>query len=162
MLREACLALARAPRPVSVLARPSRRLAALVAATGGAAVGVDWADEAALRREVARAAEALGPVSLVVCWAHSDQPHVPTAVAETVADPRAAPRFFQVYGGRADAAQPAKRRWHEALSSMPGIAYRRVRLWAEGGRWLSDAEIVRGVLSAVEDDALDREVLPVR
>jgi hypothetical protein len=159
MLRPVCLALG-AVGPVSVVARPSPRLEALVARTGGAAVAVDWRDDDALRRGVLGAVERLGPASRVVSWCHSDAPRAPLVVARAVADVRRPPRFFQIYGGRDDAAGAVKRGWHEALSSMPGIAYRRVSLWAEGGRWLTDSQIARGVLAAVEDDALDHRVLP--
>jgi hypothetical protein len=164
MLRPVCLHLARDAKAVSVAARPSPRLQSLVGEGNGKVhgIGVDWADEPALGRGVDDAIARHGPVGLVVCWAHSDAPHVPMTVARAVADAHAPPRFFQVYGGRADASSPTKRAWHESLSAMPGIAYRRVTLWAEGGQWLPDARIAQGVIGAIEADAVDRLVRPER
>jgi len=155
MLRGATLALARRHDAVSVVARSRSRLDRLVReAPNVRPVRVDYRETAALRSALAEAAAARGPVSLAVCWIHSDAPDAPVAAAEAIAGGEL--RWFDVVGsGDPGSLRRADRR-AEALARFEGLRYRRVLLGgvreAGGFRWLTDEEISDGVLRAVRAD----------
>jgi hypothetical protein len=148
MLRGAVLGLAR-DREVTVVARGARRLDALRAASGSVhPARADWHDLPGLEAVLEGAVAARGPFSLAVAWIHADAPEAPVAAARRVRG-----RFFQVLGSAAaDPSQPDPSR-RARFDALPGLAYHEVILGfvVEGGRsrWLTDAEISRGVLDAV-------------
>lgn len=148
MLRAVCLGLATQGWRVTVVARSHRRLASLAqeAAGGVFPLSADYKDDAALALAVRAATAARGPVGLVVAWIHSDAPRALGVVASMVGGGREACRVFQVVGSGGGA------EWAE----VSGVAYRRVVLGhvvePSGARWLTDGEIVAGVMGAIEGD----------
>jgi hypothetical protein len=166
MLRAAVLGLAR-DREVTVVARGRGDLEALRKSHPSIhPAPADYRDAAAFAAILDGAVAARGPFSLGVAWIHSDAPDAALAAAARVRGP-----FLHVLGSAAaDPAlpDPGRRARFEAL---PGVAYREVILGfvLEGGpqgpvglplgsptlgraRWLTDAEISRGVLDAVAAD----------
>jgi uncharacterized protein YbjT (DUF2867 family) len=151
MLRAAVLGLA-AGREVTVVARGRGDLDSLRRASASVhPAAVDYRDAAAFAGALDGAVAARGPFNLAVAWIRSDAPEAALAAARRVAGP-----FFHVLGSAAadpSRPDPGRRARFEAL---PGVAYREVILGfvVEGGRsrWLTDAEISRGVLDAVAAD----------
>jgi hypothetical protein len=148
MLRAVALALAR-EGPVSVVARSARELESLArGAPGVHPVRVDYRDGPALAAALAEAVGARGRFSTAVAWIHSDAPGAAEAIARFVEG-----RYFHVLGSAsADPSRPDPGR-RARFEAIPGITYHEVVLGfvLEGGgsRWLTDAEIARGVLDAV-------------
>jgi len=148
MLRGAVLGLAR-DVDVTVVARGARRLDALRTASAAVhPVRADWRDAAAFAAALDGAVSARGPFSLAVAWIHSDAPDAPLEAARRVRGP-----FFHVLGSAAadpSAPDPGRRALFEGI---PGLTYHEVILGfvveGSGSRWLTDAEITRGVLESV-------------
>jgi len=161
MLRGVSRWLAETGYSVSVIARGSQRLQALVDAAAGLPgsihpLSLDYRDTARLRREIDAAQRDRGPISLAVCWIHGTAPEAPYAVAEAVGG--AAPcRYFHLKGSAsADPAAPdpaADARFREYTA----LRYREVVLGfvltPAGARWLTGDEISRGVIRAITLDA---------
>jgi len=136
MLADLCQILADRGHPVSVLARQTREL--------GSGVGVftcDYTRPGELDEAIWQAIESLGPVRTLISWIHSTAPDAP-AHAQRLANPD---RHLRILGSTS-AKQPA-----------PGLAeagWERITLgWVRTGstsRWLTHAEICRGVLEAFD------------
>jgi hypothetical protein len=148
MLREAVLALA-GTHEVTVVARGAAPLESLRAASASVhPVRADYGECGAFERALDGAVAARGPFALAVAWIHSDAPGAPLTAARRVRG-----RFFHVLGSAAaDPARPEPSR-RSRFEALPGLSYHEVILGfvVEGGRsrWLTDAEISRGVLDAV-------------
>lgn len=158
--------LARRFRALTVVARRASRLAALGDAIGAMGtlnpVALDWHDDQALAAALRAAQDAHGPIDLAVCWIHGSAPRAPRLVAERIAPAR----FVHVVGSAAgDPARVGDAR-RDAVASVPGIDYRQVILGfvleGERSRWLTDAEIARGTLAALESEEDPRVVGTIR
>jgi NAD(P)-dependent dehydrogenase (short-subunit alcohol dehydrogenase family) len=159
MLRGACLELAKYGYVVSVVARRHAGLSALAAEAraGGGIINplpADYRDEPMYAARLRSARAALGSYSLALCWIDSSAPTAVVLTAEMVAH-RSGCRFFHVLGS--DAADPLREIGpDEDVAAVEGILYRRILLGfvreAEGSRWLTHAEISRGIIKAIDDD----------
>ena len=121
---------------LTVVARTPRRLP-----PGVVQLALDYRSTEDLRRGLTEAIRERGPIELAVCWIHTDAPDAPRVVAEHVVP---GGRLVQVFGTRV---------W--PLAVLPaGLAYTQVLLGgmrsASGVRWLTDEEISKGVLAAVD------------
>lgn len=154
MLFAASMALTDRCRRLTSVARTERSLGRLDAALSGAAcmhhlLPLDWSAPEAFLDGIARHVQSVGPPSLAVVWVHADA--LGPAVAAALAGDGMVCDFYQVRGSAvADSAAETP-----ATADLPPcVRYRQVILGfrAEGGssRWLSDAEISRGVLAAIE------------
>lgn len=157
MLAGVCLALANDGRDVTVLARRSHRLLRLVALAQDLQgtihpLSLDYADDTAFASAIHASQIRNGPFELAVCWAHGTAPRVPYTLAESLHPSAVPPHFFHILSsatadpGGQDAELRASflrrdARYHEVIL---GFA-------VESGmsRWLTDAEIVTGVLHAI-------------
>ncbi len=151
MLRGVCLTLARRGWTVSVVARRHAGLSALAAEAEDGRINplpVDYRDGPELAARIRAAVAAQGRVRLAVCWIHSVAPEAPGLVAAMIADERAPVPCFHVLGTAADRSDPA---------SIAGILYRRITLGfvveAGASRWLTNDEIARGVMDAIDRGA---------
>ena len=148
MLRDVVRFLAR-DHDVTVVARDPAKLEALVAkAPTIYGAPVDYRKTRAFESELKRAVGERGPFSLAVAWIHSDAPDAPMAAAKRVQG-----RFFHVLGSEvADPARPDPGR-RAAFDDLPDLEYHEVVLGFvrgdKGSRWLTNEEIVRGVLTAL-------------
>ncbi len=179
MLAGAVLGLADRGHAVTVVARSRTRLdvlvaKALAAASPGAVhpLSLDYGDDAAFMAGLEEAVSARGPLLLAICWIHGEGSPALAAVAGAMATgtPAAAepgagrPRLIELRGSAVrDPSAPRPSRdaavrrrapvRHEVvlLGYMPatGVA---------GARWLTDDEIVRGVLDAVDRPAPVRSI----
>jgi hypothetical protein len=169
MLRGLCLELAAQGWDVSVVARRHAGLSWLrqeaAARTGRAEcvnpIPADYGDIGELALGLRTAAEARGPIELVVCYTHATAPMAPIVVADTVGMPGRPCTFVHVVGSEApDPTRVDSDR--DEISSNPGISYRRVILGfvREDGesRWLTDEEICRGVARAIADASPEQVV----
>lgn len=158
MLRDLCLALALRGHTVSVIAQDTRRLESLVeeAATHGARVHplpVDYGHEIQLENRIRAAIAAQGPISLAVCWIHSDSPRALPTIARVIARTEAIdrdlspdasagpgrkrprdqrgdaslPRVFRILGSGTVSPMVAHAA-DTATESFPNIAWRRIVL----------------------------------
>ena len=131
---------------LSLLSRNASR----IARDGVAGYDVDYHDEAAFVAALDKA----GPVDLAVAWFHTLKISAPRRLAERVEG-----RLFQVLGSATgDPSRPDRLQTAAAMAEgLLNCARRQVILGfqVEGGRsrWLTDAEISRGVLEAVRTDA---------
>lgn len=127
------------------------RHASRCARDGVAGYDVDYYDEPAFTA----ALDAAGPADLAVAWFHTLKIAAPRRLAE-----RTRGRLFQVLGSATgDPSRPDRRLAAAAVAEgLPDCALRQVVLGfqVEGGRsrWLTDAEIAKGVLDAVRTDAV--------
>jgi hypothetical protein len=148
MLRDVVRFLAK-QHDVTVVARDRAKLEALVAkAPTIYAAPVDYGKTRAFEKELKLAIEARGPFTLAVAWIHSDAPEAAMAAAKHVQG-----RFFHVLGSEvADPATPDLGR-RAALEELPDLEYHEVVLGfvrgERGSRWLTNEEIVRGVLTSL-------------
>lgn len=161
MLAGLCHHLARAGRTVLVVARGARRLATMadrVPTDAGAIVPirVDYGKSRELAACLAAAFQEHGVPDLVVCWTHSSSPAAPRVVAEQVDRAGRRARLFHVLPHDAGDPDAVRRRRH-GFERFEKIAYRQVLLGARSergrARWLTHAEIVAGVLRAMDRDA---------
>jgi hypothetical protein len=166
MLRAATLGLAIRAEYVSVLARGEDRLAEMAEAgehLPGTVMpwAADYRNDPSLATTVTSAQEAFGPVDTVVAWIHADAQNAPVLLARLVGANGRAFRWFDVVGsGDPDSRTRADVR-REELTAVRKLIYHRVVLGrmpeGDGARWLTHAEIARGVLDAI--DAAEPEAL---
>lgn len=163
MLRGVSTQLASAGWQVTVVARRHAPLAALAQAAPGSIhpAPADYSDIASLAATVRAAGVARGRFSLVVCYVHSSAPLAPIVVADVVGD-RAQPIPYIHIVGSASPDDLRLDATRDEIRSMPGIRYRRLILGFiiedRSTRWLSDEEICRGVIGAMDDDAPEQVV----
>lgn len=145
MLRGAALHLARTS-VVSVIARDTGNLESLVRDSGGwvRAISVDYRDTGALVAALRNSIERDSTIDLAVCWIHSDAPDALRAIVDTIGREAMPPKLFHVLGS---GMTPAR--------ELSGVAHRTVmlgRIVEPGGgwRWLTNDEISRGVIDAIE------------
>ncbi len=159
MLRDATLQLAERFATVTVIARRRnglRKLAADAAHLPASvhALALDYRDSGALRDALMDAQARFGPLALAVCWIHSTAPDGPQVVASCAG-------LAQADGGRCDflhvvgsASADPSRDADDQRIEMAGVRYRQVILGfvLEGGgsRWLTNGEISKGVIAAVD------------
>lgn len=186
MLRDLCLALALRGHVVSVIAQNVERLEALRAEAekhGGVIhpLPVDYGHAIQLANRITWATGMYGPLSLAVCWVHSDSPQALPTIAgmlrknseaakqrgsETAKqgrgmgeagkkDDEGKPRLFHLIGS-ADIKPAARAAIEEFSRRVPEVAWRRVLLGFKttptGTRWLTNREIWEGTLAAIEND----------
>ena len=159
MLRGVCLGLAASGWTVSVIARRHAPLAALARdaaeQTGQNAIHpipLDYHDIPSLALGIRTAIVTHGPISLAACYIHSSAPMAPFVIADTLA--ARACQFIHIVGSAAP-----DELWvdstRDEIAAHPLITYRRVILGfireRDTSRWLTDEEICRGVLKAIDD-----------
>lgn len=152
MLQGVSLHLTGAYETVTVIARSERRLRALEVVAPGVIHGcaVDYRDTDALRDAI----RGRRPLDLAVCWIHSVAPDAPFVVAEA-----GAPRdYVHVLGSAAaDPARPDDSR-SARFAAFPDLVYREVILGfvrnGDVSRWLTNAEISDGVITAIESNEI--------
>lgn len=159
MPRDVVLYLTPRYRTVSVIARTQRRLdrlAAEVRERGGTLLSlrIDYRDEDNLRGAVEEAVRKAGPIALAVCWIHSTAPEGPGIVAEIIgAAPPLSTMVHVVGSAVADPSREAQEDRRE-FERLPFLCYKQAVLGfvPEGNRsrWLTDEEISRGVIDAIE------------
>ena len=154
MLSRLCVALARAGRQVSVVARDAGRLRQLSElAPGIHPISADYTDPQALERALVAATDRTGAIERAVCWIHDTAPAAPLAIAAHVGSV-----YCHVLGSAA--ANPATpeilARWQAQFAALPALDYRiailgfmRARSTA-ASRWLTDAEICQGAGQALD------------
>jgi hypothetical protein len=161
MLSSLCLELASRGQQVSVLARSHARLSALSRRAPNSIfpIPADYTEDQHLAAALRAAAVARGPFSLAIAWIHSTAPRASQLIAETIAGSPSRPcRFFHIRGSAASDPSPPSSEESDLLA-IPGIAYHCVTLGfiVEHGRsrWLTDEEICREVLAAIDKGLTD-------
>lgn len=158
MLTGVCRQLAARQHAVSVMARDERRLDALdrsVRAAGGVMhpISVDYSDSRQLASAIRAAKRELGPIDLAVCWIHATAPRALALVAAEVRR-----RLIHIIGSAST--DPLQLALRDPPLLPAGAGYQAVVLGyqsdAGSPRWLTDEEIVEGVLSAV--DSCERRI----
>ena len=109
-------------------------------------LSVDYEDVDAFTSALRRAAAALGPITLAVCWIRSWAGPSLLAAADAVAD---GGRLFHVLGSQASNTSAGA---IDALAARASLRYRQVQLGAAGTRWLTNEEISDGVYEAIAAD----------
>lgn len=113
----------------------------------------DYRDDQAFAAALAAAVDRSGPVDLAVAWFHTLKIAAPRLLAERVDG-----RLFQVLGSAiADPGHPDRlARAAGVAADLPDCRLRQIVLGFKptdgGSRWLTNAEISRGVLEAVSAD----------
>jgi hypothetical protein len=163
MLREATLELARRGRAISFVARTPARLEAVRTAAAGLPgaihpIQADYLDTARLMSLLGDAIETRGPIDLALCWVHLTAPDAIPAIAERLASSSRDPvRLFHVTGTGSDDQPDDVREIETRVRRHDRILYRKVQLGfvVEGAsrRWLTDREISRGTIEAIDADA---------
>ncbi|MCC6284822.1 MAG: hypothetical protein IT439_05900 [Phycisphaerales bacterium] len=158
MLAEVCLSLSGEAGKVSVLARSAPRLNTLAARRSNISpIPCDYADSDGLIRALALAADTRGAFDLAVCWVHGNAARAMDVVAAALA-----PGARVVHILPSDANEPVGDAAHAALRARHlSLIWHVVRLGfkielARGtarARWLTHAEICRGVLDAIASPA---------
>lgn len=152
MLRGLCIQLASSGWQLSVIARNQRRLDRLASDAErfrGIIRGfsLDYRDSPALKAAIRSAETFAGPIDTSVCWIHSNAPEALHIVVDAVRR-----RLIHVHGSARN--DPAR-----SLIGGPPIGTTRLHYQAVvlgyhmtpfGSRWLTDDEIVRGVIQAFE------------
>jgi NAD(P)-dependent dehydrogenase (short-subunit alcohol dehydrogenase family) len=153
MLSQLCVELARAGRKVTVIARDMRRLQRLSElAPGIHPISADYTDAQALERALGSAVRRTGALDRAVCWIHDTAPAAPLAIAAHVGS-----IYCHVLGSAAanPAAPEILARWRGQFAVLPALDYRIAILGfmrepsTGASRWLTDAEICRGVGQAL-------------
>lgn len=169
MLRGVTLDLAARSWTVSVVARRHAPLASLrqeAAARSGRPDAVnpvpsDYTNISSRAAGIRAATTVHGPVGLAVCYIHSTAPLAPIVVADMVAN-RASPCPYIHIVGSSDPDELRVDANRDEISQMPGVRYRRVILgfvlMDDSTRWLTDEEIVKGVLGALANEAPEQVV----
>ena len=153
MLSQLCVELARAGREVTVVARDAARLQRLSErAPGIHSISADYTDAATLERALGAAIRRTGAIERAVCWIHDTAPAAPLAIAAHVGHV-----YCHVLGS--SAANPATpeilARWRKQFAAFPALDYRIAVLGfmrdrsTRASRWLTDAEICKGVGQAL-------------
>ena len=160
MLRDLCLALAMRGQVVSVIAQNPERLDSLRddAARHGKIINplpVDYGHAVQLANRIRAAQTQHGPISLAVCWVHSDSPQALPTIASCLRGQTPPARLFHLIGSMDT--RPSARALIEAMTkNVPDIEWRRVLLGfkfkKQGSRWLTNEEIWQGTLAAIEND----------
>lgn len=157
MLRGVTLSLAERGFAVTAIARTGPKLGVLARAAQTMLSGriyplaVDYADEARLREGLQAAIQARGPLSLAVVYVAGDAPRAPANIARFVQG-----RYVHVLANRrTNPARPNPAR-EQFFARLQHITYQDVILGyfqdEETGetRWLTEDEIVGGVLRAID------------
>jgi NAD(P)-dependent dehydrogenase (short-subunit alcohol dehydrogenase family) len=161
MLRQVSLFLAERGYTVSVVARQMVGLNLLAQAAGAfrghiVPLALDYRDGASLRAALLATGEKHGQISLAVCWIHSVAPDAPHLVAEVVGSGPIICRYFHIRGSAVADPSRTRSEAEKPFARYPTLHYRQVILGfvLENGRsrWLTDAEISQGVITAIEED----------
>lgn len=152
MLRAATLAIARSGWHVTAIARGEESLATMAAEAGAqgarlAPLALDLRDGAAVRAQLGAASRAHGPFALTIAWLPAGADDALAALAEFTEG-----RFVHVLGCAAeDPDEPLASARHRFES--PALHWQDVVLGfvpaREGSRWLTNAEISSGLLTAL-------------
>lgn len=169
MLAGACVELARRGDSVSVIARGHARLSDLrqraQAVTGRTdaitPLPLDYSEVGLLAAGLRTATMARGPFDRILCYAHTSAPMAPIVAADMAASSGHRCTYVHIVGSD-EPQELAIDTTRDEIAAMPGLAYRRVILGfvreASGSRWLTDDEICRGVLKAVDDPTPEQVV----
>jgi NAD(P)-dependent dehydrogenase (short-subunit alcohol dehydrogenase family) len=160
MLRGVSERLASRGDSVSVVARTERALFALADDAAGASgriypVAVDYRDSARLRQVLSEAVDQRGPITLAVCWIHTDAAEAPRVIAEVVGRTPPDCRYFDLAGSAR--VRRAAELICNPFGAYPHLLYRLIMLGfvieQNTSRWLTHDEISRGVIRAIDADA---------
>lgn len=160
MLRGVALALAERGYAVTGIARNAAKLAVLERAAGTMFSGhiyplaVDYADPDRLRERLQHAISERGPLVLAVVYVTGDAPRAPATIARLVTG-----RYVHVLGSRTtNPARPNPAR-EQFFARLRHVRYQEVILGYSqddensAARWLTNDEIVGGVLRALDGSA---------
>ncbi|MCM3595355.1 short-chain dehydrogenase [Metabacillus idriensis] len=113
---------------------------------------VDYADNGELRKQIKKAIERFGPITLVVSWIHSYAADALVIISEEVSKSAEKWRLFHIQGSSSHLEK-------KTVNVMPNCLYRSILLGfileADGSRWLTNKEICEGVIKCVEEDNKD-------
>jgi hypothetical protein len=163
MLKDVTLYLLKKYDKVSVIARTGEGFKRLEAEAGDYSwrlekIQVDYSNYSGLTNSLIRSIQDFGEISLVVSWVHSNAPLAPVLIAKVINDTSTKPDFYEVLGS--DYADPAAKNKNreEEFKVFENINYHKIILGfiIEGGssRWLTNAEISRGIIEAIENNTL--------
>jgi len=137
---------ARSSRSVS---RMNKTLANTTARCSGLAL--DWDYETKFISRLAAHCDESGYPSLTVAWLHNGL--LGTKIARLFAEHAGMTTFYQIRGSAAARPGTDPLLYTDLLSSHPGLEYHQIilgfKIEENGSRWLSNAEISAGVISAV-------------
>ncbi|MCM3759017.1 short-chain dehydrogenase [Sporosarcina aquimarina] len=154
MLKEVCLWLVDQGYNVSVIGRTQERLNDVVKqacdSSSISPISVDYRNEEHFLKEIIEIQHKRGPITLAVCWIHSDAPNALRILAETLSNLSPNPwRLFHVRGSTA----------HLSQVPMPvpeRCLYRQIVLGFilsdTSSRWLTNKEIATGIIKAIQRD----------
>ena len=151
--------LARFEGTVSVIARNRSRLDQLVTSVQNlpgriVPISVDYTRTSELREALAATIREMGHLSLTVCWIHNTAPKALDVIGETMLSQGNESRLFHLLGSAS--ANPTLPETPPPKWSGRQVAYRRIflgfKIEDNRSRWLTDSEIVEGVLEAVSKD----------
>jgi hypothetical protein len=143
-------AVARRPAPLEALVRRAGEMGG-----GVRALPLDYRDGPALRDALDRASGEWGPIRLAVCWIHSVAPEAAWTVAQVMEGDggEGRPRLLHLLGSAGDDPRRPRPELDRRRARFPGVDYQQVILGytVEDGRsrWLTDEEIVDGVVRAI-------------
>lgn len=152
MLRAATLALARSGWHVTAIARSEESLAAMASEAASsdarlAPLALDLRDGTALRAQLGAAVAAHGPFALTIAWLPAGADDALDALAGATQG-----RFVHVLGSAAEdpssSVASARHRHESPLLRWQDVVLGFVR-GRDGSRWLTNAEISSGVLTAL-------------
>lgn len=162
MLAGAALALADRGDRVTVVGRNPRGISSLEAAASGLVgrlrcLQIDYSDDPAFASALSAVQASEGPFDLVIAWIHATAPNAPAVLADALEDGGTESTLFHVLSSSSvDPSVPDPKRL-ALFRARPSIRYREIILgFARENartRWLTDREIVEGVLEAVDTDS---------
>lgn len=162
MLAGVSLWLAEQGYSVSVVARGRPgldRLARQAGARGGAVhpVTVDYREGDVLRSSLLAAITDRGPAELAVCWIHAAAPEAIWTVADVLGVGGRTARLIHVRGSASADPSVPDPAVAARMATLTGLSYEVVALGyaveAGASRWLTDDEIVAGVVGAIREPA---------
>lgn len=169
MLSEVVLELLKKYEKVSVIARSSsgfENLKALALHNAGKinSLKFDYCNYTALRDSINQAVMEHGSISLAVSWIHSTAPLAPVVAAKTLNDFEEHCDFFELLGSTYSDPLVNSSGISPGFGAFSNISYHKIVLGfiteMNNSRWLSNNEIARGVIDALENN-LDETIIGV-
>ena len=158
MLMEASVTLASQTTALTSVARTQRSLSALNAALGTFKgthhqLRLDWSNTREFIDTISKHIAEVGTPSLVLAWLHHDDLGID--IARCCSSSTSPCEFFQVRGSAAAAPHRNAMAFAEQFKTLPGIHFHQIILGFKrtpsGSRWLTNAEISAGTLTAIEE-----------
>lgn len=140
---------------VTLVARDTDRIARVAAGAGPGAVhpvSVDYRHGDVLLDRLRGAARERGAFRLAVAWIHATAPDAHDLVAGEIGSSPPTCRYLEVVGSAGGDLRNLARERAARLAALPHLDHTRVVLGygGDGERWLTDREISRGVIDALD------------